>query len=188
MSFPSPPLRIEPLPAEASADTQLMRSITDLVNRVYAEAEDGQWLPGTTRTDIEEITEFTRAGQLVVAWLDDAVVGSIRVQYFDARTAETGMLVADPEHRGKGIGRELRRFVIDVLKDQGIETLQIELLVPREWKQPSKDFMAGWNERSGYRVVRRGAFEDQYPHLAPRLATPCDFIIYHKSLVGPGAI
>jgi hypothetical protein len=30
--------------------------------------------------------------------------------------------------------------------------------------------------------VREGAFEEQYPELAPRLATPCDFVIYHKAL------
>ena len=30
--------------------------------------------------------------------------------------------------------------------------------------------------------VRTGQFEERYPELAPLLATPCDFVIYHKSL------
>ena len=176
------PLDIQLLPAEASADTRTMRQVADLVNRVYAAAEDGQWLPGTTRTTVEEITELTRAGQIIVARLDGVVVGSIRVRHLDAETGESGMLVADPEHRGMGIGRRLRSFVIDLLRRQGIGTLQIELLVPRDWTPSSKRFMADWNERSGYKVVRKGAFEEQYPDLAPRLATPCDFVIYHKAL------
>jgi hypothetical protein len=27
-----------------------------------------------------------------------------------------------------------------------------------------------------------GSFEESYPELAPLLATPCDFVIYYKSL------
>jgi len=175
-------LDIELLPADASADTELMRQIADLVNRVYATAEAGLWQPGATRTTVEEITRLTGAGQLVVARHGGTVVGSIRVQHLSAELAETGMLVADPDRRGEGIGRALRRFVVDLLRQRGITTLQIELLSPRDWEQPSKRFMAEWNERAGYRVIRKGAFEDQYPDLAPLLATPCDFIIYHMSL------
>lgn len=182
MDEPRLPLHIEVLPAEASDDMTTMSQIVDLVNRVYAEAEAGLWQEGATRTTLEEIVEFTRAGQIVVARVGGAIAGSIRVQRLDANTGETGMLVSDPERRGMGIGRELRRFVIDLLRRWGVTTLQIELLVPRRWTQESKVFMAEWNARSGYQVVRKGRFEDQYPHLAGQLATPCDFIIYNKPI------
>jgi hypothetical protein len=36
--------------------------------------------------------------------------------------------------------------------------------------------------RYGYRPVRTGQIEESYPELAPLLATPCDFVIYHKSI------
>jgi ribosomal protein S18 acetylase RimI-like enzyme len=177
-----PPLDITLLPTAASADAQLMHEVTDLVNRVYAIAEKGQWLPGTTRTTVDEITRCTRAGQIFVARRDGALAGSIRVQHLDATTGESGMLAVDPAYRNLGIGRELRRFVVEHLRRQGMTTLQIELLVPRDWTQPSKQFMADWNTRFGYQVVRRGSFEDQYPELAPFLATPCDFVIYQMAL------
>lgn len=175
-------LQIEVLPERASHDVDTINRIADLVNEVYATAEQGLWLPGAARTNVDEIAELTRAGPLVVARLEDVIVGSIRVQHLDAETGETGMLVADPNHRNVGIGRELRRFVTEMLRRDGITTLQIELLVPRDWTQESKTFMARWNERSGYEVVRHGAFVEQYPGLAPLLATPCDFIIYNKAL------
>ena len=176
----TPPIRIEALTEGVSADVDTMSRIADLVNEVYATAEEGLWLRGATRTSAREMSELTRAGQIVVARMADDVVGSIRVQRLDADTGETGMLVVDPKHRNQGIGRELRRFVTDMLRAAGVTTLQIELLVPRGWTPASKEFMASWNERSGYQVVRKGAFEDQYPDLAPLLATPCDFIIYNN--------
>jgi GNAT superfamily N-acetyltransferase len=175
-------LDIQLLPAEASADARLMRQIADLVNRVYAIAEAGQWLPGATRTTAEEVTRLTGACEIVVARHEGVVVGSVRVQRFSAELGGYGMLVADPDRRSTGIGRALRHFVIDMLRREGVTTLQVELLAPRDWDQPSKQFMADWNERSGYRVVRKGALEEFYPDLAPLLATPCDFIIYHMDL------
>jgi hypothetical protein len=62
--------------------------------------------------------------------------------------------------------------------------MQLEVLVPREWTHPSKKFVTEWYTRSGYRVTRTGTLEEDYPHLAPLLATPCDFVIYHKDLTG----
>jgi hypothetical protein len=60
--------------------------------------------------------------------------------------------------------------------------MQLELLVPRGWTHPTKEFLAAWYMRIGYRVTRTGAIDEAYPALAPLLATPCDFVIYHKRL------
>ena len=46
----------------------------------------------------------------------------------------------------------------------------------------SKEFLAGWYGRIGYAVTRTGTIDESYPHLAPLLATPCDFVIYRKDL------
>ena len=56
------------------------------------------------------------------------------------------------------------------------------MLVPREWSHPSKEFLRAWYGRRGYRLVRTGLLDEAYPHLAPLLATPCDFEIHHKPL------
>lgn len=178
-------LNVQLLGAEKSKNTPLMRTVAELINRVYAVAEKGQWLPGSTRTTVEEITELTRAGEIVVARLDDgagAVVGANRVRKLDDRTGEVGMLAADLDHRHIGVGRELGAFAANLLRQQGFTTIQKELLAPRDWHQPSKQFMAEWLERRNYKAVRKGTIDELYPHLAPLLATPCDFIIYQRPL------
>jgi hypothetical protein len=38
----------------------------------------------------------------------------------------------------------------------------------------------------GNRPVDTGGIEESYPHLAPRLAAPCDFFVYHKALAEHG--
>jgi hypothetical protein len=60
--------------------------------------------------------------------------------------------------------------------------MRLGLLVPREWSHPSKEFLADWYGRIGYKVVRTGPVEETHPHLAPLLATPCDFLTHEKNL------
>jgi GNAT superfamily N-acetyltransferase len=175
-------IEIELLPAAASDDADLMERITVLTNEVYEVAEEGLWVDGATRTTADEVAELTRAGEIVVARLRDRVVGCVRVQRLDAGTGEFGMLVADPAHRGIGVGGELIRFAERKCSADGLGVMQLELLVPRGWKHPTKEFLDAWYTRLGYRVARTGSIDEAYPHLAPLLATPCDFVIYRKPL------
>jgi GNAT superfamily N-acetyltransferase len=163
-------------------DTAWVDQVVDLVNRVYADAEKGLWQDGAARTDGPEIAAMVRAGELALARLDDRLVGCVRIQRLDPDLAELGMLVAAPEHRGVGIGRALVAFAEDWARGQGIDRMQLELLAPHEWTHPVKEFLRDWYTRIGYRQVRTGRFADAYPALQPRLATPCDFAVFHKAL------
>lgn len=178
-------LDIKLLAPAATSDDGLVSAITDLVNRVYATAEEGLWVEGATRTTIREMAVLIVAGQIAVARMKGRIVGAVRVQQLDAATGEFGMLVADPAHRGKGIGRELVLFAEELSRRRGLGVMQLELLVPREWAHPTKEFLRAWYTRIGYRPVRSGTIDESYPQLAPLLATPCDFVIFCKDLVTP---
>jgi GNAT superfamily N-acetyltransferase len=168
-------------PADA-ADDVLMTRIAELVNRVYAEAEKGLWRDGADRTDALDIAAMVHAGELAVARLDGRLVGAVRIRRLDPGLAEFGMLVASPEYRGIGIGRALVAFAEDWARQQGLSRMQLEVLAPRTWTHPVKEFLRDWYTRIGYRQTRTGRLADAYPALQPQLATPCDFAIYHKNL------
>ena len=173
---------IEVLPAAAAADGELVGEIADLVNRVYAVAEEGLWVDGFARTNPTEMAELISAGEIALSRQGGEIVGSVRVQRLEDGEGEFGMLVADPDHRGAGIGRDLLTFAEGLSRERGSTHMQLELLVPRHWKHPNKEFLHAWYTRIGYRPVRSGTIDEQYPHLAPLLATPCDFVIYRKEL------
>ncbi|GAA5105490.1 GNAT family N-acetyltransferase [Nocardia iowensis] len=176
-------VRIDMLPSTAASEDQLVAEPTALINQVYEVAEAGIWVDGAARTTHAEVANLVAAGEIAVARDPDGeLVGSVRIQRLGDGLGEFGMLVAAPGRRGTGIGRELVRFAERRSAENGAHTMQLELLVPRDWTHPAKKFLDEWYTRIGYRVVRRGALEDSYPHLAPLLATPCDFMIYHKPL------
>jgi GNAT superfamily N-acetyltransferase len=168
-------------PAEAD-DREFVAALVELVNGVYAGAEQGLWQPGADRTKADELADLIRAGELVVARLDGRLVGAMHLKRLAEDLGELGMLVASPEYRGIGVGRQLVRFAEEWARREHLATMQLEVLFPRTWKHPVKEFLDAWYTRMGYRRVRTGRFADDYPALQPLLATPCDFTVYHKNL------
>jgi len=181
-----PAIDIRMLPPDAGADPTVIELVTGLVNDVYAVAEEGLWVEGaTTRTTASEVSDLVRAHEIAVARLDRRIVGAVRVRQLDATTGEFGMLAAHPAHRGLGIGGGLLRFAEQRSRGAGLRAMQLELLVPRGWAHPAKEFLAGWYTRLGYALSRTGRIEEAYPALGPLLATPCDLRIYRKELRPP---
>ncbi|WP_326558547.1 GNAT family N-acetyltransferase [Micromonospora sp. NBC_01796] len=169
------------LPAEAD-DGDFVASVVDLINRVYADAEKGLWLDGADRTNPAEVTALIRAGELAVARMGGLLVGTARIHRLATGEGEFGMLTASPLHRNLGIGRELVAFAERWARERELPRMQLELLVPQTWTHPDKEFLHGWYTRMGYREVRRSRLDEAYPALLPFLATPCDFVVYHKPL------
>lgn len=175
-------VEIVTLPPDYADDRRVVAEITHLVNDVYAVAEKGLWLDDAARTTLDEVAGLIRAGEITVARVDGGTVGCIRIQRLDADTSEFGMLAASSDHRGIGVGRRLVDFAERDSLETDRGTMQLELLVPRAWAHPSKEFLAGWYERIGYAVTRTSTIDESYPQLAPLLATDCDFVIYRKDL------
>lgn len=175
-------IAVRPLQARDSHDAQLVDHLTSLVNDVYTTAESGLWRDGAPRTTAAEIAELIRTGQIAVATRHGQIAGSVRVHDVADDTSEFGMLVAAPDQRGTGVGRALVAFVEQRSRERGMRAMQLELLLPRAWRHPSKEFLKAWYGRLGYRQVRTGSIEDSHLHLAPLLATPCDLAIYEKPL------
>jgi GNAT superfamily N-acetyltransferase len=168
----------------AGGDAGLVEQLSELINGVYATAEHGLWRDGATRTTPSELAELIEAREIAVATVGGRLVGAVRVQAISDAAGEFGMLVADPEYRGIGVGRALIAFAERHSRDRGLRAMQLELLVPRTWRHPSKVFLDDWYRRIGYRVIRTISLDDMYAELSPLLATPCELVVYEKPLEG----
>lgn len=157
-------------------------AVTGLLNAVYAVAEDGMWVPGTTRTDTEEITRYAREGSIRIVRSHGRVVGCIRVTPVDGTTAEFGMFASDPEVRGTGVGRLLIDAVEAECAERGFETVQLEVIRPRGTSHESKVFLDRLYTRLGYVPEEPAPLDTRHPELVPALAVPCETVVYRKSL------
>jgi GNAT superfamily N-acetyltransferase len=173
---------IRMLEPAAADDERLVGGLTDLVNGVYAAAEEGLWRDGATRITAAELAGLVGGGEIAVAERDGAITGIVRVHDVAPDIGEFGLLAADPAHRGVGIGRALVDFAEAQARERGLPTMQLELLVAVGWTHPGKRVLRDWYARRGYRLAASRRVEEIRPHLTPLLATPCAFEVHRKAL------
>jgi len=169
-------------PIESDLGADHITRLSDLINEVYDEAESGMWKRKGTRTNPAEVERLLRAQALILAETDGALVGSVNVNLMSDGVGEFGMLVADLHHRGKRIGSALVDHAENWARDMACHTMRLELLTPRHWTHPSKEFLKKWYSRMGYKPQAPESFERLHPELVSELATACDFTVWHKSL------
>jgi GNAT superfamily N-acetyltransferase len=175
---------VELLAPNEAPDEVLLEQLVGVVNQAYAIGEAGLWLDGTTRITAAEIAEAIRGSGMLAAAVEGRIVGCAYVRPLDAGTADLGLISVSPDQWGGGIGGELVRSAEGLMRSRGVKTMQLELLVPKGWVHPEKERLRGWYTRLGYRVARTAPFEQVAAHLASRLATPCEFLIFRKALDG----
>ncbi|HEX2360173.1 MAG TPA: GNAT family N-acetyltransferase [Solirubrobacterales bacterium] len=170
------------LASDEARDEVLVEELVRVINAAYAIGEAGLWLEGWTRTEPGEIAGAIRSGGMLAAALEGRVVGGAYLRPLDPGTADLSLVSAAPDQWGRGVGRELVRSAEELVRSQGVTTMQLELLVPKGWLHPEKERLRSWYTRLGYRVVRTAPFEEVAAHLAPHLAVPCEFLIFRKRL------
>jgi GNAT superfamily N-acetyltransferase len=174
---------IEVVDAAAGRDAAFVDRLAHLVNEVYSIAEAGLWQQGTARTSSSELAALIDVGEIFMATdRDRNLVGCVQIRQISDDAGEFGMLVAAPDRRSAGIGRGLVEHAEELGRERGLRTMQLELLVPREWQHPSKEFLRSWYGRIGYVVIEHRKVADTHPHLGPLLATPCEFEVREKAL------
>jgi GNAT superfamily N-acetyltransferase len=169
-------------PIESDLGADNIKRLSDLINDVYDEAESGMWKRKGFRTNPAEVERLLRAQALILAEIDGAIVGSVNVNLMRDGVGELGMLAADLDHRGMGIGSALVDRAENWARDMACHTMRLELLTPRNWTHPSKEFLKNWYSRIGYKPQATESLETLHPELVSELATECDFTVWYKSL------
>ena len=164
-------------------DPALAGPLRDIVNAAYDKGEAGLWRPGHERVTAAAIARCIARGELAAAYADSGAVGCVRVL-----PDELGLLAVAPDAAGRGVGRALIEFAEETARACGTGVMRLELLVPREGTHPAKLRLHERYARLGYRVAGRTEFGTAYPEIAPRLAVPCDLVVYEKPLAGPGEL
>ncbi|KAG6006086.1 hypothetical protein E4U21_007383 [Claviceps maximensis] len=189
--------------ASVANDAQSVTSLARIVNDAYGEAEADIFLAAYRRTDEAEIVKLIQDGCLAIAYLpadenptshaakstslskDPCVkpVGCVFIKQLTAQLGNFGMLALDFQYRGRGLGRAMIGFAENHCRDKGCTAMQMELLVPTTFAHAVKLRMQDWYQRQGYRVIKLGSFDQDYPSLATCLATPVDYKVFEKALV-----
>ena len=161
-----------------------IHTVVDLINRVYLDSEKDFWPHNGDyeRTNVSEIKTFIKENELIVAKLDNEIIGAVHMYKIDDTTGGYGMLVSAPEKRGLKIGKALMNAIEEWFLNENIQQIQIEILKPAEILHPEKEFIEAWYKRLGYQLISKTPYGELYPDNSHLLRIPCTFYIYKKTL------
>lgn len=177
-------LRVELAHPDRLSEDEIRR-LYEIMIHGYAVTEAEVWGPNYTRMPFNEFLETISKGELYVARLNDLVVGSIQVRPLSDDTYVFGLLSADFDQSGKGIGRALIQTAEDHARKAGAKKMQLEILRPLDMDIPFKDVLKQWYEGMGYRLENSMSFIERKPHRqekAKKLIRPSIFDCYLKDL------
>src|SRR6478736_5322651 len=136
-----------PLPSDVGADS--VKRLSDLINEVYDEAESGMEAKGhpnqSRRGRAPPSCSLVNLGRN-----RRRARGVGKRQRDERRNRRFGMLVADRNYRGEGIGSALVEHAERWAREHACHTMRLEILTPHHWTHPSKEFLRQWYARIGY--------------------------------------
>jgi GNAT superfamily N-acetyltransferase len=158
---------------------RLFKIVTD----AYAKTEEEVWGKNYVRIPYEEYIQLLKDGkEMILAYLDDELVGSVRYYERELGIYTFSLLSADFDKMGQGIGRALVQEVERRAKAAGAKYIQIEILRARAEDTYFKTRLADWYQRIGYQYTHSEDFAKLRPEKAKKLVQPSDFDYYQKSL------
>jgi len=162
-----------------------IKHLFDIMIYGYAVTEEEVWGPNYTRMPFEEFLGVIGKGQLYVARLNKEVVGSIQVKPLSENTFVFGLLSADFNQKGNGIGRALIEQAEDHARKAGAKHMQLEILRPLGIDVPFKSVLKDWYEGMGYILESTMTFLERKPNRTEKAKTmvnPSVFDCYIKML------
>ncbi|MGB3651501.1 MAG: GNAT family N-acetyltransferase [Rivularia sp. (in: cyanobacteria)] len=91
----------------------------------------------------------------LIAYLDNVVVGTARIQYLNEKTAKIERLAVLSYARGNGIGKRIMQKALEVIASENISEVTIN----------AQEYIKGLHEKLGFEQVGEAFLEAGIPHV-----------------------
>ena len=167
---------------EENVTLENRKQLHEILRIAYALTEVEVWGENYTRISFEEYNVLIEKGEILIAYLENQVVGG--VHYYERKEGvySFSLLCADFGKSGLGIGRSLVDYVEAEALRNGATSIQLEILRPKGIEVPFKKQISDWYQRMGYNYTHSQNFAEVKPIKAKNLVNPSDFDYYLKVL------
>ena len=163
-----------------ATDTSVGR-ITNLINEAYQWSEAELWIKDKERTNTMEIKSLFENRMIILAYIEDAISGAVKIEEITPEVSGFSMLSAAMENMGRGVGRALVAAAERWARNSGYQKMEIEI-VRSDPPNDHKSFLQDWYTRLGYVEQSTYPISLRIPELAPLQRMICVSTLYHKRL------
>lgn len=160
----------------------LSRDVARLINEAFEPVESYLWIPGTTRTDANEIADLIHSRSLLIAEVGGELAGCVAVELGTAEIGRFFMLAVAAPYRRRGIAEQLVNAAEKRASVVGHDMMQLEVLGPQQGTDVRRQALVRRYESAGYSPRGTVPFEREHAYLASKLVAPGDLLVMHKSL------
>ena len=157
--------------------------IISMVNEVYYTSEREFWSEGYYRISERDFEDYIRNKWLYVLEQKEIILGCVLFKQVEKDISSFSMLVCNPSHRKKGVGKTLVSFVNQEAIVRNNKKMYLELLSPKDWIHEEKKFLKDWYIKMGYKLKKEVDFKDYHPEHAPFMKCDLIFSLYEKNLI-----
>ena len=177
-------IKLEPAIFDNLSEEEISRT-HEILRYAYAITEIEIWGENYSRVSIDEFKELIRRQEIILARIENIIIGSIHTFKLNTDTFSFGLLSVDFEQKGNGIGRMLISAAEQRAIDSGASFMDLEILKSRDTEVPIKKVLHDWYLRLGYVYTDTFSFIERKPdkqEKAKSLIAPAVFDCYRKRL------
>ena len=173
-------------PAQISLSEKEFNQVYSILIKAYAITELQIWGENYTRISKTEYRELIAKNEIIFARIDNQIVGCIHYFKKDDSIYSFGLLAADFNKRGMGIGRTLINYVEKHSINKGALYMDLVILRAKNFEIENKVALKNWYQRLGYEYSSSHSFLEIEPkriEKSKKLITPSLFDFYRKVLI-----
>ena len=177
-------ITLDPAIIDNLSEAEIKRT-HEILRHAYAVTEIDIWGENYSRVSLVEFTDLIQSGEVILARIENEIVGSIHTFEISTDSFSFGLLSVDFAHKGKGIGRMLISATEKRAIESGATFMELEILKPRDTEVPIKKVLHDWYLRLGYVYTNTFSFLERKPdkfEKAKKLIAPAVFDCYRKKI------
>lgn len=171
---------IKIIQADSTISNSEFERAYEILIYAYAETEKEIWGLNYKRIDKSSFRDIVDKEEVFLAYIEDRVVGCVRLIKLNKNTYSFGLLAADFNEKGLGIGSKLVAKAEEKAKSLGAKQMKIEILKAKDIEVKSKKELHNWYTRLGYEFIKTESFVVLKPEEVEKSKKMVNFSVFNQ--------
>lgn len=167
------------------AEIEEWEFIKTQADQIYFQNEKEFWEKEYYRISKDDCITLIKKKELFVLANQKEILGFVCIKN-SLDDLSFSMLTVIEKYQKNGLGNLILKHIIEKAEADDFKTISLEILCPKNWEHPQKEFLIKWYEKMEFNYTRSFLFESLYP--SHKKFMKCDLIFKAFTKITSSAI